>query len=108
MITEKQYCDITNCTPWFNLESFKLDEVQAFLTKLGYKIVIHEAPWIKEVVEWDAMEPVKKGKEQFFDPRILAVKEGESLPERNDSEKAMKMDFRHVFQTELKKRILGL
>ena len=49
MIDAKEYYRITNCTPNLTVPiEYTPEEAQAFLQKLGYKIVVHFAP-IKQV-----------------------------------------------------------
>ena len=37
MIIKKDYINITNSTPWFDLPSFDFDEIRDFLLSLGYE-----------------------------------------------------------------------
>lgn len=109
MITRDEYKEVTDVYPWgFKLPQFSLEEVQEFLQTLGYKIVIHKAPFIKDTYQQVDMEMENTGKREFFEPRILALKAWETFPERNDSEDAKSKDFHAVFNKEIKRKILGI
>lgn len=108
-MTGQDYYKITNCTPDFKIHSFSFEEVQSFLQSLGYQIIVNHAEaktghWTYnmggESENWIGYEAMTD--------KILAIKQGEELPKRNDSDKAMEMGFISVFNKEIKKRLLEI
>lgn len=108
MITEDQYRKITDCSPWFNLYHFTFDEVQEFLNRKGYDILILRgtASVIDKVSDgggsMDSIgDPYEKEVEDVF-----ALKDNEFPPQRFDSKEANKFKINAVFQKELKLNLL--
>ncbi len=109
MITEKQYWEITHCTSDFSIGSFNLQEVQEFLARKGYTIVIHRA---EQNVEHKRSVPGTGEVESIgrFDTmveRILAVKPGSELPTKFTREYLDENGMYSVFRKELKKNLLA-
>ena len=111
MITSEDYYRITNCIDLgeFRLPRFTLIEVQHFLIKLGYEIVIHKAPAKVYLTDQNMGGEVWRTGDTFEEnrERILAVKPGTKLPDRVDSQEAIDMDFLSVFKKEMKNKLLN-
>lgn len=111
LITHKDYYRITNCSGDFRIPEFTIEEVQQFLIARGYAVIIHKAMANVEYGHWNHdMEYEKTGNKEEIRERILAVRlEDENmLPDRVDSPEAVAMDFRNVFNREMKAMLLGL
>lgn len=107
-ITNKEYFEITNCTPDILFPNFDIQEVQDFLIHIGYDILIQEAVATIHEVESDmggSMERTGRTTQEKR-KRILAIKDGDVLPDRIDSEETQALDMRNVFRREVKKKIL--
>ena len=109
-ITGSRYYDITHCT-WFDIKlpQFDIEEVQDYLIKVGYEIVVHSG---LAKVENVIMEP-GGGVDRtgtFVDEireRVLAVKPGTTLPERVDAKELDAFDILAVFRNEMKNKLLN-
>lgn len=109
MITSNDYYRITNCTGDFRLPTFTIEEVQEFLTRLGYEIIIHKAEATVHIVSHEDMEVRRTGQTiEALREAILAIKPGTKLPTRVDSDDARKMNFLSVFDQEMRKKLLSL
>ena len=109
MVTDREYYQITNCSGTFMFPNFTVNEAQIFLISLGYKIIVHKAPCKVREVNMDGGEVRPTGRTfEEARERILAVKEGDKLPNRIDSDEAEEMDLHQVFNKELKKKVLGI
>lgn len=110
MITDKDYYRITNCAAvgGFRLPNFTIEEVQQFLIKLGYKIIIHKAEAKIHITESNMGGECRRTGETFDAIReaILAVKEDTVLPTRLDSQEAHDLNFLSIFENEMKKKLL--
>lgn len=109
-ITEAEYRKVSRCSPWFDISHFTFDEVQEFLNRKGYDILILRgtASVIDKVSDggggMDSIgDPYEKEVEDIF-----AVKFEEILfiPQRFDSKLADRFKINNVFQKELKLNLL--
>lgn len=114
LITGQEYYDITGCTYGilgFKFPEFTFEEVQKFLIKLGYNIIIHEAKATVHHVKSEGVEVRRTGEmSEELRKRIIAVKitENTKLPDRVDSQEAIDLDLKVVFEREIKNKLLGL
>lgn len=95
ILPESEYFRVTNCIGNFRVPEFTFEEVQIFLIKLGYQIVLKKGT-------------VNNGDDYVPGERIFAIKPGKALPEFLDTSEADEMDFRKVFAVEMKKKLLEL
>jgi hypothetical protein len=108
-IDVKEYCRITNCSPWLNLNHFDFEVAQEFLQRKGYDIITHTAP--QDNVEHKRSVPgtgevESIGRFTTEMTHVLAVVPGEKLPDRFTPEYLEGHRFSSVFQKELLKNIL--
>jgi hypothetical protein len=107
MITHKQYYDITNCVGNFRIPEFTIEEVQIFLTKLGYEVKVYSGLAKVEHVEMGFNEVIHTGKYSDMERQcIVAVKYGDVLPERVDQ--CGDFNFITVFNKEIKNKLMNL
>lgn len=119
-ITDREYYEITHCSTVPNviaMPGFDLDEIQSFLERCGYKIVVLSAMATVHEVDMDGGEVRRNGRtSEEIRQRILAVKNYiiedtelfNAIPDRVDSPEADALDFRNVFRRELKQRLLNI
>jgi len=108
-ITTKEHWDATNCTPWFNLHQFELYEVQEFLNRKGYDIIIHRAEARVQPTESVPCTGTVQNVGPEVDmmvSRVLAVKPEVKLPTIFTDDVMEAMGLNAVFQRELKKNLL--
>lgn len=107
-ITDKQYWEVTHCTPYFGIANFTLDEVQDFLNNLGYDIIEHSSKGMIQLTECDVGGEVNKvGKPYLGDVKsILAIKPKTTIPENMSTPEGIVLRIGSVFQRELKAKIL--
>jgi hypothetical protein len=88
---------------------FTIEEAEDFLVRKGYKIVLHSTKVSWDIEETDMVEQRTKsiGREEGDGLALLALKEDQKLPERNDSKEAKNMYFDKVFKCELKFKLLN-
>src|SRR5258706_1849892 len=108
-ITDKEYRDATNCSQDFRIYDFTLTEVQEFLNRKGYDLIIHRT---EQNVEHRRSVPLTGETESlgYIDTmvqRVLAVKPGTSLPTVFNKENLIELGIRSVFQREISKNILA-
>lgn len=109
-VTDREYFRITGCSSGdFTLPKFTIDEVQDFLESLGYRITVYTATARIDEVEHDGGEVRRTGK-MWDDERevILALRDGDILPPRVDSDECSELNFLSVFKREMKKKLLNL
>lgn len=109
MLTDKEYYQITKCTADFQLGSISLQEVQQFLARKGYSIVVHRA---EQNVEHRRSVPGTGETESlgYFDTmveQVLAVKPGSELPNKFTNEYLFENCIDAVFRKEMKKNLLA-
>lgn len=107
-VTDRQYYDVTNCTPDFRIANFTLDEVQDFLNGLGYDIIEHSAKGMVQDRQSNPGGDVEKiGSPYLANVKdILAIKPGTIIPENLSTPEGIELRIGNVFQRELRKRML--
>lgn len=109
MVTNEEYYRITNCVGDIRLPEFTIEEVQEFLIKLGYEIIIHKAEATIHMTSHDNGEVRRTGETfQGLREAIMAIKPGTKLPSRLDCDEAYSLNFLSVFKVEMKKKLLSL
>lgn len=108
-ISDEEYCRITNCTSSMYMSiDIPIRDVQEYLVRRGYDIIVHKAQATIHEVEMDGGEVNRTGKTwEDQRERILAVKPNTELPKRVDSKEASEMDLRSVFRREFMASLLG-
>ena len=111
-ITSKECDRVTHCTYGclgVNISNIPFDDVQEFLNKRGYDVIIHRGEYkdadIQESV-WGTGEVRNVGKADIMTEVVLAVRPGEELPLVLSTQTAKEMNFMYVFQRELRKKLL--
>ena len=109
-VSQDEYRKITNCTGWFNLYHFTMDEVNTFLNSKGYDVIVHRAEAKTQMMEseWGTGSVRKVGVPiDMMRDFVIAVKPGQEIPQYFSPETIDEFEVGNVFQRELKKKILS-
>jgi hypothetical protein len=110
-LTEEQFRSSNNYNCWLNLDySFYFEEIQEFLNRKGYELIIHTA--VHENVEHRRSIPYSGETEKvgnFNTERTytLAIKPGVQPPIRFNVETLNEFSVNSVFQREVRKNLLA-
>lgn len=110
-ITVEQYRATQNYQIWLNIySSFEIDEVQDFLNRKGYELIVHTA--VHESLEHRRSVPGTGETERigYFNTErtyTIAIKPGIQPPARFTEETLKEFGLNSVFQRELRKNLLA-
>lgn len=109
-ITDKEYWDVTHCTPDFRIGNITLEEAQEFLNRKGYDIIIHKA--IQHDVDHKRSVPgtgevESIGRFTTDMSHVLAVKSGVELPILFTIEYLKENGISSVLYREIRKNLLA-
>ncbi len=113
-MTEEEYNHSSLDSRIGGISDFTFDEMQRFLNKLGYTLIVHTGQamiYTKDIDSGGEVRYSEKGSLKDGYKRVLAINGRTkllSLPIRVDSKEARELDALTVFHKEIKKRLLDL
>lgn len=93
----------------WKIPRFTTEQALDLFHSWGYKIISHDGKGVVHDKYCDSGGEVRYGNPHDSECEIiLAIKEGDTLPERVDSEEAISMEYQRVFNREIKTRLFKL